>query len=84
MPVGYKIALFGTGYPRKAAYAGMAALTYCEAKNEKAQNADFDFDILKIIEPADYTSLVKAYRNVQRKYNLEKDILIRSKDKKII
>lgn len=79
MPIGYKIALFGTGHVRNIAYAGMAAITYCETKNEKAENSAFNIDILKLAEPVDYTSLVKAYKKVQRKYYPEQDVYVSNK-----
>ena len=72
MPTGHKIALFGIGSIGRLAYSGIDALTLSETKNEK-----FDFDILTITEPADYSTLVKAYKEVKQKYNPEKDILIK-------
>lgn len=74
MVTGHRIALFGFGVGRigKLLYAGTAALTLAETQNKKS---DFDFDILKITKPADYTALVKSYKTVQRKYFPERDIL---------
>ena len=77
MPTGNKIALFGgfgAGKIGKLLYAVTAALTLSEAGRE-----DTDFDILKITKPADYTTLVKAYKKIQRKYFPEKDIFIINK-----
>ena len=73
MPVGNKVALFGMGSIGRLLFAGTAALNYASVKNE---DLAFDSDtLLKLLEPADYTSLIRAYKNVQRKYNPEKDIL---------
>ena len=74
MPMGNKIALFGMGRMSRVILAGSAALSLTETKNKETI---FDEDILKLIEPPDYTALVKAYKKVQRKYNPEKDILIK-------
>ena len=71
MLTGHKIALFGIGSIGSLAYSGTYALTHSETKNEKSV---FDFDILKITEPVDYLTLVKAYKKVQKKYYPEKDI----------
>ena len=81
MLTGKKIALCGIHGFGKYVYAGLAALTYSETKNEES---DFNFDILKILEPADYTTLVKAYKNVQKKYYPENDVLVKRKNKNII
>ena len=73
MPVRIKIALFGGGRIGRILFAGTAALSVAETKQEQSV---FDSDmLLKILEPADYTTLVKAYKKVQRKYYPEKDIL---------
>jgi len=74
MPTGNKIALFGFGTGRigKLLYAGTAALTLAGAQNKKS---DIEFDILKLAKPADYTTLVKAYKKVQKRYYPEKDVL---------
>ena len=73
MPVGNKIALFGGVRISRILLAGTAALSFAETKQEKSV---FESGVLlKILEPADYTSLVKAYKKVQRKYYPEKDIL---------
>ena len=74
MATGNKIALFGAGSIGRVLLAGTAALNFVAVKNDESV---FDSDMLqKILEPADYTSLVRAYKNVQRKYNPEKDALI--------
>lgn len=75
---GKRIALFGTGNLGKYVYAGLASLTYCGTKSEEN---DFGSNVLKIVEHKDYTTLIKAYKNVQRKYYPEKDVLIKIKDK---
>ena len=75
MPVRNKVALFGTGMIRSMLYAGAATLSFAEIKQEKSA---FDSDMLvKILEPIDYTLLVKEYKKVQRKYYPEKDLLIK-------
>ena len=75
MPSVHKIALFGMGNISRILYAGAAALSVAETKQKKSV---FDSDmLLKILEPADYTSLVKAYRNVQKRNYPEKDLLIK-------
>lgn len=71
MLTGKKIALFGIGTIGSILYSGTAVLTYYDTKAEKP---DFDFDISKITEKPDYTTLVRAYKKVQRKYYPEKDI----------
>ena len=71
MPTGNKIALFGFGNIGRVILSGTAALTLAKTKKEKS---DFDFDILKISEPADSSILIKEYRKVQHKYYPEKDI----------
>ena len=73
MPIRNRVALFGSGRISRMLLAGTAALSVAETKQEESV---FDSDmLLKILEPADYTSLVKAYKKVQRKYYPEKDIL---------
>ncbi len=75
MPIRNRVALFGAGRIGRMLYAGAAALSVAETKQKESV---FDSDmLLKILEPADYTSLVKAYRNVQRRYYPEKDLLIK-------
>lgn len=73
MPTG-KIALCGVGNIGRIVYAGAAALTFCELKNKIS---DVEFDISALLDYRDYTSLVKSYKKVQRKYYPEKDILIK-------
>lgn len=73
MPSVNKIALFGIGRIGKVIFAGTAALSFIETKKTESF---FDFeDILKLSEPVDNTILVKAYKEVQRKYYPEKDVL---------
>ena len=73
MPIRNRVALFGGGRIGRMLFAGTAALSIAQTKQEESI---FDSDmLLKILEPADYTSLVKAYKKVQRKYYPEKDIL---------
>ena len=73
MPIINRVALFGSGRIGRILFAGTAALSVAETKQEESV---FDSDmLLKILEPADYTSLVKAYKKVQRQYYPEKDIL---------
>lgn len=73
MPIKYRIALFGGGRISSMLFAGTAALSVAETKQEESV---FDSEmLLKILEPADYASLVKSYKKVQRKYYPEKDIL---------
>jgi hypothetical protein len=74
MPNGHKIAIFGVGSIGRLVWAGTAALTFCEMKNKKS---DFDFDISALLNYRDYTSLVKSYKKVQRKYYPEKDLLLK-------
>lgn len=74
MPTRHKIALLGMGNIGKIVFSGAAALTLCETKTEKS---GWDFDILKVTTPVDKLTLVKAYKNVQRKYYPEKDLLIK-------
>ena len=74
MPMGNKIALFGMGSMGRVIFAGAAALNLTETKK---QETIFD-DISKLIEPPDYTALVKIYKKVQQKYNPEKDVLIKN------
>ena len=72
MPTGNKIALFGMGRIGRVLFAGTAALNLAGSKKEESI---FDSDILlKLIEPADYSILVKEYRKVQRKYYPEQDV----------
>ena len=77
MLTGKKIALFGTGGIGLIVTAGAAALNFVETKKEKS---DFDFDVLKITEKRDYSSLVKSYMKVKRKYYPENDIFIFNKN----
>ena len=72
MPIRNRVALFGTGRIGRMLFAGTAALNVAEIKQE---DSIFDSNMLKILEPVDYTTLVKAYKKVQRKYYPEKDIL---------
>lgn len=76
MSTGHKIALLGMGNIGKIVFSGTAAIALSETKTEKS---DWDFDILKVAIPVDKSILVKAYKNVQRKYYPEKDVLIKSK-----
>ncbi len=76
-----RIALFGTGNLGKLVFAGAAALTYYETKQEKTQ---LDFDILTTTVYKDFSTLVKSYKKVQRKYYPEKDFLIKSKETKLL
>lgn len=73
MLTGKKIALFGFGIGTIGSllYSGTAAISHSDTSVKKP---DFDFDISKISEKPDYTTLVKAYKKVQRKYYPEKDI----------
>lgn len=73
MPGLNKIALFGMGGMAKVIFAGAAALNFIETKKTESFSV-FD-NILKLAEPVDNTILVKAYKEVQRKYYPEKDVL---------
>ena len=74
MPGRHKIALFGIGNIGRIIYSGTAALTLpAEIKKEES---NFNFDSL-ITKRADNTTLIKAYKKVQRKYYPEKDLLIK-------
>ena len=79
MPTVHKIALFGIGNIGRIICSGAAALTLSETKTEKS---DWDFDMLKVTAPVDRSVLVKAYKNVQRKYYPEKDVLINNLTKR--
>ena len=75
MPSVHKIALFGMGNISRILYAGAAALCLAETKQKESV---FDSDmLLKILEPVDGTLLIKAYKNVQKRYYPEKDSLIK-------
>ena len=76
MPMGNKIVLFGMGRMGRIIYAGSAALSLAEVKT---QETIFDKDMFKLLEPPDYTTLVKAYKKVQRKYNPTKDVLVKNR-----
>ena len=77
MLVGRKIALLcGMGTMGGVLCAGADALNLA---NVKTQNDFFDIDVSKLIDYKDYSSLVKAYKKVQRKYYPEKDVVIKDK-----
>ena len=75
MPVINKIVLFGGGKISSMLFAGTAALCLAEIKQQKSV-LDSDM-LLKILEPVDGTLLIKAYKNVQKRYYPEKDSLIK-------
>ena len=76
MPGMNKIALFGTGRIGRLIFSGIDALHTAETKSTK-HNENFLDSLTKVIEKQDYKSLVDAYKQVQRKYYPEKDILIK-------
>lgn len=79
MLVGRKIALLcGIGTIGRVLCAGADALNLA---NVKPQNDFSKIDILKLTDYKDYSSLVKAYKKVQRQYYPEKDIVVKNRKK---
>ena len=74
-----KIALLcGIGTIGRVLYSGADVLNLAEVKT---QNTLFDTDVSKLMDYKDYSSLVKAYKKVQRQYYPEKDIVVKNRKK---
>ena len=72
----HKIVLNGFGRIGKILFAGTDSMSFYGTKPAKL---DIDFDILKMAKSVDNKILVRAYREVIKKYYPEKDILIKNK-----
>ena len=73
MPIRNKVAVFGFGHIGRAVLtSGAACLALSETKEQKEDKA-FELSLKSILEGYDHTSLIKAYKEVQRKYYPERD-----------